>query len=135
MNALYRADLRALCDALPQLTLSQAQSMLQLFSDTKEQLDQLLDMLARAYDASGFPPEGFTPESFDRLLDAAAHAGMAHTHRLYDLTYTEIVRELNAYLTRQRLRRGLAPAACAATDEDMQKLLIAMTGREHHADH
>ena len=122
----------ALCDALPHLTLAQAQSMLSLFS-TKEKLDHLLDALARAYDASGFPPEGLTQEGFDRLLDAAADAGMAHTHCLYDLTYTEIVRELNAHLAHYRIRRHAAPAA--ATDEDMQKLIIAMTGRDTNADH
>lgn len=126
----------ALCDALPQLTLNQAQWMLKASLDAPEKLDRLLDNLARAYADSGFPPEGVTKESFNRLLDAAANAGYLHTQQLYDLTYAEIVRELNAYLAQSRLRHGLPLAqSTAMSDKEMQQLLISIAGRdalEHH---
>ena len=123
----------ALCDHLPRLTLSQAQSILHTYAQSAEKLAALMDALARAYDESGFPPEGISQQGFDRLLDAAARAGMARTHTLYDLTYSEIVRELNAFLARQRLRRGLVPAPVAMTDEEMQQLVISMTRRDEDA--
>jgi len=123
----------ALSDAVPHLTLRQAQSILHSFADSREKMDALLDSLARAYDESGFPGDGVTSEGFDKLLNAAANAGMENTYRLYDLTYAEIVRELNAYLARERLRRGLSCAAM--TDEAMQHLITSMIRRDDDAHH
>ena len=123
----------ALCHSLPHLTLRQAQSILHALAEDQLKLNALMDALARAYDESGFPSEGVTQEAFDRLLDAAAHAGMADTYKLYDLTYSEITRELNAYLARERLHHGLAPAQRAMTDQEMQQLLISMTRRDEFA--
>ena len=87
----------ALCDAYPLITLRKAQA---LFDALLPDVAPLYDLLARAYDDSGFPREGVTQAQFDRLLDAAARAGMQDTQRLYDLTYREITREADAFLAR-----------------------------------
>lgn len=115
----------ALCHNLPALTLRQAQS---LFAAIREQLPVLYDKLALAYDESGFPRKGVTPRQMERLMDAAARAGYAHSHRLCDLTCTEIAREIEAHLSR---RTG----ACAApmTDQQMRAALESFARRCSHA--
>ena len=116
----------ALCDAFPAITRRKADA---LFDALLPDVAPLYDQLARAYDDSGFPREGITPQQFDRLLSAAARAGMQDTHRLYDLTYQEIIRETDAFFARS----GAAPAA-PMTDQQMLSTLKLFARRSDHAD-
>lgn len=120
----------ALCSSLPHLTLRQAQSLLETHLDSEKKLNSLLTKLTHAYDESGFPPDGITKESFERLLDAASRAGFMHVHTLYDLTYTEIVRELNAFLAQKRLHSALPGTDSPMTDDQMRSVLHAIARRD-----
>lgn len=124
----------ALCDALPHLTLRQAESLLTVHLESEKKLNALMDKLTRAYDQSGFPADGITRAGFEQLLDTAARAGFARTHTLYDLTYTEIVRELSAFLALNRLRSGQGSSHFMMTDDEMRRALLSMAGRDDHVD-
>ena len=114
----------ALCDAYPFLTRRKADA---LFDSLLPDIAPLYDTLALAYDDSGFPREGITQEEADRLLDAAARAGMQNSWRLLDLTYREISRELDAFL-------HAAPHPDAPmTEKQMQSTLNHFARRLHDA--
>lgn len=87
----------ALTDYRPSITFRQAEA---LFEACLNDIALLYDKLTLAFHESGFPREGITQKEFDRLLTAAARTGMQDSHRLYDLTYREIVRETEALLRR-----------------------------------
>lgn len=116
----------ALCDYRPSLTFRQAEA---LFDACMEDIGLLYDKLTLAFHESGFPREGVTQKEFDRLLDAAARAGMQNSHLLYDLTYHEIVRETDALLRRP------APASVPMTDAQMLSTLKNFAKRCDHANH
>lgn len=116
----------ALCDQYPQITQRKANA---LFDALLPDIETLYDVLASAYDESGFPREGITQASFDRLLDSAARAGMPCSYSLLDLTYREISRELSAYLARARK----APDT-PMTDQQMLSVLQSIARRNHRAD-
>lgn len=115
----------ALCDAYPFLTRRKANA---LFDSLLPDIAPLYDALALAYDASGFPREGVSQEAADRLLDAAARAGMKDSHRLLDLTCREIARETDAHL--YPAPRPDAPM----TDAQMLSALKTFARRNPHAD-
>ena len=115
----------ALCDAFPTVTRRKSDA---LFDALLPDVAPLYDQLACAYDDSGFPREGITQQQFDRLLSAAARAGMQDTNRLYDLTYREIIREADAFLARS----GAAPAT-PMTDQQMLSALQIFARRSDHA--
>lgn len=115
----------ALCDHKPSLAFRHAEA---LFEACLSDIALLYDKLTLAFHESGFPREGITQAQFDRLLDAAARAGMKNSQRLYDLTYHEIVRELDAHLA--RLPRG---AAAPMTDTQMLSVLRNFARRFDHA--
>lgn len=115
----------ALCDQRPSLTLSQAEA---LFAAAQDQLPRLYDKLALAFDESGFSREGVTARQLTHLMDAAARAGYRHSHRLADLTYAEIARELESHL---RLYPSAAPQRM--TDEQMRTTLESFARRFDHA--
>lgn len=112
----------ALCDAYPFLTRRKADA---LFDALLPDIAPLYDALAAAFDMSGFSREGVTQAEMDRLMDAAARAGMKKSSRLLDLTYREIARELSAYLHN-------APEPM--TDAQMQSTLNHFARRLQHAD-
>ena len=111
----------ALCDYRPALAFRHAEA---LFEACLSDIALLYDKLTLAFYQSGFPREGITQGEFDRLLDAAARTGMKNSRRLYDLTYHEIVRELDAHLARQP-HADIAPM----TDAQMQSILKSFAGR------
>ncbi len=113
----------ALIDYRPSLTFRQAEA---LFDACMSDIALLYDKLTLAFHESGFPREGVTQAEFDRLLTAAARAGMQNSHRLYDLDYHEIVRETEALL-----RRPLADTPM--TDAQMLSALQHFARRCDHA--
>ncbi len=115
----------ALCDAYPFLTRRKSDA---LFDTLLPDIAPLYDELAQAYDMSGFPREGITQEEMDRLLDAAARAGMKDSRRLLDLSYREIARELDAHLPPRS--RADAPM----TEAQMLSALKNYARRFTHAD-
>ena len=115
----------ALCDAFPAITRRKANA---LFDALLPDVASLYDLLARAYDDSGFPREGITQQQFDRLLSAAARAGMQDTVRLYDLSYREIIREADAFLA-----RAGAVTSAPMTDQQMLSTLKIFARRSDHA--
>ena len=114
----------ALCDYRESLTFRQAEA---LFEACLSDIGLLYDKLTLAFYESGFPREGITQQQFDRLLTAAARAGMQNSHRLYDLTYHEIVREVEALL------RGPLESASPMTDLQMLSALKNFARRCDHA--
>lgn len=112
----------ALCDAYPFITRCKADA---LFDTLLPDVAPLYDALAAAFDQSGFSREGITQEEMDRMLDAAARAGMKNSGRLLDLTYREIARELSAYLH---------DTPAPMTDAQMQSALNHFARRLQHAD-
>lgn len=115
----------ALCDAYPFLTRRKSDA---LFDALLPDVAPLYDALALAFDDSGFPREGITQAEMDRLLDAAARAGMKDSRRLLDLDYREISRELNAHLGPRA--HGNAPM----TEEQMLSTLKNYARRFTRAD-
>lgn len=115
----------ALCDHKPSLAFRHVEA---LFDACLSDLALLYDKLTLAFHESGFPREGITQPQFDRLLDAAARAGMKDSFRLYDLTYHEIIREMSAHLARHS-RPNIPPM----TDAQMRSALKNFARRFDHA--